>query len=503
MLANKPTAQASRRAKVIALSVGQIAAKLVAVATLMLMVRVLSKEHLAAYQQTLLAFATASPLLSMGIGQGMYYFLPNEKQRLGGRISDGIFLLACAGLLFAIFIACGGNYLLARKFSNPLVANLLPWMIPYAIFCLPAGVGESVFVATNRVRLASLLTPASKLIVGLATVLPLLLWTDPTAPLIGHVFASVLVAAITLALIFNIHEPGNLYPTTKGIKELLAFSFPLSVAGMMGALSIQLDRLIVGTLCTPEEFAVYSVGAFEIPLIGIVTGAMTSVALADMRRQISDNKHAEALKLFKEIAKTSSYILFPAMAYLLIEASSIIELLFTSQYKGSATPFRIYATLLPIRTVVFGSILLASGNSRFILYRQTIGLIINVALSIGCVKLLGPWGAAASTVLTVYLWSVPANVFVISKAFSKPIVDVLPLASMLRAATELTPIIVASCIAKAVMTDTLTELLTSTVLFATYMPFYLRNHVLFKTSITPILQRLTTFLHNSSKKQPK
>src|SRR5688572_20766022 len=111
----------------------------IGISVMMVMARVLVKEDLAAYRQTFLAYATVAPLIGMGIGQGMYYFLPVEKGRVRGRVMDGMAVAGFMGLLFALFIALGGNELLAQRFSNPKVANMLLWMIPYTLITTPTS----------------------------------------------------------------------------------------------------------------------------------------------------------------------------------------------------------------------------------------------------------------------------------------------------------------------------------------------------------------------------
>ena len=111
---------------------------------------------------------------------------------------------------------------------------------------------------------------------------------------------------------------------------------------MIGIMTLQLDKLIVGILAGPEEYAVYALGAMEIPLIGIVTGSITTIMWAEMRQAVEAGKMEKAVMLFRLSSEKSAYILLPAMVYLWINASSIMTLLYGEQYWDSAHPFRIY-----------------------------------------------------------------------------------------------------------------------------------------------------------------
>lgn len=459
------------------MSLGQGLARLVGIGTMAIMARALAKEDVAAYRQTFLAYASIAPFLTLGIGQGMYYFLPSEKERLRGRVSDGLFALGIAGILFAIFIAFGGNQFLAKRFSNPQVAQLLLWMIPYSLITIPASVVESVLVARDRVGLASVFGVLRQLLIGAATLLPLLIWQTTQAPLIGNVVASILLGIVGLGLVYQSVPADSFWPSYSGIKELLGFTIPLALAGMFGALSLQMDKLIVAFLCSPEEFIEYSFGAMEIPLIGIVTGALTSVTLAEMRTSIVDNNPDRALHLFRQVARKSSYIILPAMVFLLITADTFIQYLYTSEYKNSVFPFRMYLILLPVRTVVFGSLIMALGRSRFILIRSAIGLAINGVLSTLLVWKYGPWGAVVATLLTIYIWSVPANLYILAKDLTRKWHEILPLQEIFGTLVSLVPLAIVSLVVMWLVENIHIEFAIITLLFAAFLIYYWNNRL--------------------------
>jgi len=246
----------SRKAKVVALSLGRGLSSLIGIAVGMFMARMLVKDDVAAYRQTFLAYATVGPLLSLGIGQGMYYFLPGEKLRVRGRVLDGITVLGLTGLVFAVFLAFGGNQLLAERFSNPKVANMLLWMIPYAIVVTPTNVASSVLVARDHVTLSAAFGVIRQILVGISTVIPLALWQNAETALLGNVVASVLMGIAALTLMIRATPNDSKTPTFSGVRELVVFTVPLALAGMIGTITLQLDKLIVAFLCSPEQVSV-------------------------------------------------------------------------------------------------------------------------------------------------------------------------------------------------------------------------------------------------------
>jgi len=393
---------------------------------LIALARVLTKQDFAAYQQTILAYAIVAPFLQLGIGQGIYYFLPVEKTRERGRVVDAITALGIAGIAYALFIACGGNQLLARLFSNPQVASLLLWMIPYAIFTTPASQTAAVLIAQSKVRTSTRFAIAREFLVGMATLLPVLIWSTAKAPLIGNAIASSLLGIAAIRIMLGSTSAGSARPSLPAIRELLAYSFPLGLALMFGALSKQLDKLVVSAMSPPDAFAVYALGAMEIPLITIVTGSITAVVMVDLRRATAETRYNDAAKLFRSIAEKSACILLPAMCFFYVSAESFMTSFFTASYEASATPFKIYLATIPARIVILGSMLAALGKSKTILKLTLVGLALNLGLSILLVNRMGPNGAAIATVSVLMAWSVPSYLASISKAIELPWTALIP-----------------------------------------------------------------------------
>jgi len=400
---------ASRKRKVIALSLGQGFASITSILVLVALSRSLNKDDLAAYQQTLLAYAIVAPFLQLGIGQAMLYFLSTEKMRIRGRVVDALTILTISGTLFATFIACGGNQLLASSFSNPKVAEMLLWMIPYAIITTPGNIVDSVLIACGHVTKAAIVIVSRRIFVAVATVVPVLLWSNPNAAIIGNVVASILFGLEAIFLMVRATPSEVFKPSLVGMKEMLAFSAPLGLAGMLGTISLQSDKFIVSVMCEPEQFAVYSLGAFEIPFLGVVTGSIAAVFLAEMRKAIVDGKVDEAVRLFRLTAEKTSLIIFPVAVFLFFCAEPFIKLLFSNKYTESAEYFRLYLIKLPYRVVVFGSILMALGQSQFILRRSFVSLILGVFLKICLVYFWGPVGAIIGALIVAYTYVVPSS----------------------------------------------------------------------------------------------
>jgi O-antigen/teichoic acid export membrane protein len=416
----------SRTVRVLALSTGQSLATLAALLAAVVLARILSVRDYATYRQTFLAYQFAAPLLTLGLPMALYYFLPGEDRRRRGVLFDNLTALTVMGCVFAVFLLAGGNRLLAWRFRNPDLVGALRWMAVYALFALPAGALGACLTVQNRVVQLSVFNVLSRALTLVAIVVTVLFWPNPFAAVKANVVCEGLVLVLALWLMTRSVPRDAAGVSLRGMCAMAGYAVPLGLASMFGTLTLQLDKLIVASLCGPEDFAVYANGAMEIPLIGVVTGAMASVILVDMRAAVVKGDHEEALRLFRLAAARSACILLPAMCFLFVFAEDIVTVLFSNKYVGSVLPFRIYLLLLPVRAAFYGPALMALGQTTLVLVRSILDLCIDAVLSVLLVRYMGALGAAVATVAMLYLWCVPFNLVCIAKGYRTRFLRPLP-----------------------------------------------------------------------------
>jgi O-antigen/teichoic acid export membrane protein len=183
---------------------------------------------------------------------------------------------------------------------------------------------------------------------------------------------------------------------------------------------------MVGALTTPETFAVYVNGAIEIPLIGVLTGSVAAVLIVEYNRLHREDRHGEIVALIHRAMVKCSLVIFPVMLLFLCVAPELMRLIYGAGYEGSAAPFRVYLLLLPIRTLNFGAILMATKKSHHVLVQSVITLVANVILTYYAVLLMGAIGAAVASVLVVYFVAVPYLVVVLRNVLACPVHRLFP-----------------------------------------------------------------------------
>lgn len=392
----------------------------------MVAARILSKQDYATMRQTMLAYSFVAPLLLLGLPDSLYYFLPREHNRRRGVLINNLVLIFIMAMVFSIFLAAGGYKLLALRFNNPDLAQTLKWMIPYPLYVMPAGILGAVLLTQNKTFLLTKYNVISSLLLTILAVAGVIITRTYKGPLLAQIYFPALLLPVVLWLCFR-NVPGKISrPDIMNMKEMVKYAVPLGLAGMLGTLMLETNKVIVSAMCSPDEFADYVNGAIEIPFVGIITLSISAVILVDMTRYVHQGEQMTALELFKKAAIKSATILFPVMIFLLVTGKSFIVTLYSEKYLESIVPFYIYLFILPIRIVIYGSALMALGQSNVILIRSVFDLIVNIILSIVLVHFIGYLGAAISTVLTLYFWTTPYNLFKIGKGFRVSPLKTLP-----------------------------------------------------------------------------
>jgi len=409
------------------------------------MARVLSQAELATYRQTLLAYQVAITLLSLGLANGIYYFLPTEKTRARGIVVDALVMMVVMGLIYAVFIALGGNHLLAQRFSNSAIVTTLTYLVPLPVVMLPAGLLASVMVVQNQVNKLTVYNVLTNVVLAVGIIAACLHWRTPEAMVLIKVGIGFAIGIIGIHLMLKAVPRGDWRPRFHNMKAMVVYSIPLATATALGTIFLQLDKIIVSSMCSPEQFAIYSNGAIEIPLVGIITGSIGAVIQPDLRRLVAVDDKLAALALFRQAAEKSAVILIPVMIFLLVSAEPFILTLFSKKYADSILPFRLYLLMLPIRIAQYGALQMALGLNKAILYRTVVSLPINLVLSILFVRWCGFIGAIIGTIITLYAFNCVWNFSIISRAMKCRWSQILPFKSLFQvswaAVLSVTPVV--------------------------------------------------------------
>lgn len=422
----------SRTTKTIVLSAGKALASVSGLLATIVLVRIFSKEDFATFRQTSLVFRMLAPLLGMGLARSIVYHMPTaDKNRRGAIILEAVFPLFITGLCYYGFMILGGSRLAADLWNNPRLESTLIIFAPIALLSLTRATLAPSLIASQKVFLAAVIGVISGISVALISTVVALFWPQLEITLFSQILVHGCVFLVSLVIVlrnFSFEKP-----TLTGMSSHLAFGLPLCLSTTVAILSRNMDRAMVSSMCSLDQFAIFDRGAFELPLIAVVTGSMTTILLVDYRPLCEQGRMDEILRLLHRSVQSSALFLMPAMCFMFAFAPELMVCMFGSGYQESSTVFRLYLLLLPNRTIVFGSIALAAGKTKELAMAAICALLANMVLSYFAISWFGYVGGAASTLIVFYFVNGVLRATIAKNALGCSMLELLPIKTVFTA----------------------------------------------------------------------
>lgn len=332
---------------------------ILSVALPLLLVRRLNQAEFGVYKQVFLIIVTVSNILPFGFSMSAYYFLPREDDAGRRKIIFNILLFNFIAGFLAFAVLFFAPHLLAAIFHNDAMTAFAPFIGLIIWAWLFSSFVETVAVANQEPRVATMFIVLAQLTKTVLLV--------AAAAIFGTV-ESLIFAALTQAVLQTIVllvYLNSRFPRFWMAFDAAAFwrqttyAVPLGFAGILWTLQLDLHNYFVSNKFTPAEFAIYSIGCFQLPLVGMLADAVGSVLIPRMSELQSADKRRQMFELVIVATERLALVFFPLYIFLLITTREFVVALFTENYLESVPIFRINLILLPFYAVTLDSIVRA------------------------------------------------------------------------------------------------------------------------------------------------
>ena len=375
--------------------------------TPMVLVRMLNRTDYGTYQQLTLIGALGIAILVLGLPTSVYYFHDRKNPA-----RDKVLTLQTSAMLLASGAVAAICLLIARPLIVKVMGNQAIWsLMPWYVVALGLQIATEHFVqfmiARDRYRVAVLVEVAETIVRVLILVLPLLAGFGLMG-LVTALFGYSVLRFIGRTAWLIVPLGGVRKPASEPwfVREQLEYAVPLGMMSLVALLGGYLDRGIVATRFSPSDYAIYSVGALEIPLDAIFQASVATVLRASMPALIRDGRHDEVIRLLREGVRKLSLIVLPCFVFLFGFAYEFITVMFTPEYARSVSVFRIYLFLMPLNMFILSPVPPAYGRTKINFQVVAVVTTIHVVLSFILLHWLGFYGPAISAVSTAYLLSI-------------------------------------------------------------------------------------------------
>lgn len=367
------------------------------VALPLVLVRGMSQEEFGLYKQVFLIVTTAVSILPLGFGMSAFYFLPREPRRQGSIVINILAFHALVGLAVAAFIFARPD-LLAWVFNSPELAVHARSIAVVVLVWTLASFLEIIPVALQDVRASTGFIVASQF----SKTLLLLIAALAVGTVDAIITAAIVQGALQIVVMcWYLHArfPRFWKAFDRSLLHSQAtYALPLGGSSLMIKLQQDLHHMFVSNAFGPAAYAIYAVGCFKVPLIGILRESVGSVVLLRINELESRNEKRRILELVATAARRLAVVYFPAYALLMVTAPLLITVLFTKVYAESWTIFAIAITTTPFGVIVLDPVTRANEHRYFFLRLRTALLVAQTAVLWFYTGALGLDGVIAAVV---------------------------------------------------------------------------------------------------------
>ena len=376
-------------------------------ASSVIMVRYLSKEDYGTFLQLMLILNTVIMLAFVGLPQSIFYYYPQTRDRR--HLVRQTLLIGFSISILAAAIVFFSKNVLASWLNNPGLAYFGD-IISLLIFCQgPIAFRDPILLSQNALVLNSIATLISCMLNFIPLFIGLFLGVDLRGILLIFLCSNIVNLFIFLGMIAFILRGSDSDGITSiennklrhkiSVWEQIRYSFPIGLATYIGVIGKQLDKYIISVFFLPAQFAVYSRGAMEVPLIDNVTYTLNDMTMPRYVAAYAKGDLVEFLRLMHANIDKVAKINFGVFIFLFFEASLLMEVLYTKAYLSATPIFQVYLFLLFLSVTVYGMIPRVTGKTRQLTLATSISVILNIILSLLLIPVIGPVGAAVGTIL--------------------------------------------------------------------------------------------------------
>ncbi len=341
----------------------------------LLVVRYLTQENVGVYRQAFLVAANAVLVLPFGFSMSAYYYLNRDPDKQHAAVLNILafnFLMgAAAFLVLFLFPAVLGATFQSDELTRlaPLIGVVI-WLWIFSSFL------ETAALAQQEARLGAAFIVCTQALKTLLMIGAVVIFRTVDS----IIYAAIVVfAGQSVLLVAYLH---NRYPRfwthvdLPFFRRQFAYTVPFGLSVLLYVGQTDVHNYFVSHSFSAAEFAIYSVGCFQLPLITLLYESVGSVMIPKMSQLQDEDRKGEMLRLTVTATQKLAFFYFPLFAFLMLTANEFITTLFTSQYAASAAIFRVNLFALPLFSLVVDPITRAYPKAAHMLLRVRVGIVI-------------------------------------------------------------------------------------------------------------------------------
>lgn len=372
---------------------------IVTILTPMLLVRILNQGEYGVYKQVFLFTGTATNLAAFSVGVSAFYYMPREPQR-GGQIALNILVY---NLLVGLIPLCTLLFypqVLTLVFRGGDLQPYGPMLGILVLLLLNASLVEMIPTALQDVRSSTVFVVSTQFFKASAVIFAALVFRTVRSIVIACIIAAAVWVAVLLRYLYRRFGAFWKHFDRSFFYEQLSYALPLGAYGIIWIIRKDLDNYFVSAMYSPAQYAIYSIGWMEVPLIFLFLESMLSVMVVRISALHQEGRIEDIRNVLAGAINRLATVQFPIYAILLVAGRDLIVFFYTKTYASSAPIFYITISLIVLNVFLYDPVVRAYLELRkFILVVRLVVLAILFVVLVPIIHHFGMIGAALTAIL--------------------------------------------------------------------------------------------------------
>ncbi|WP_226010810.1 flippase [Halomicrobium salinisoli] len=380
---------------------GRVFGKFAHIAALALMARGLEGDE---FGTVMLAYTIAmivGLVAVVGVPNGLASLLPKFDSEKQDRILATGLTLSAGGGLLSLLMLIAFREELAVLTDEPRLTEIL---IPFAVFACLFGIAKCVVGGLRGYKLSFEATVSRDIVAEIIALFFLVVWFFAWRNLEGvYVYWSLIpstaiIAGITMFAVSDKKIRINL-PTRRDYREVLNFSWPLTVESGFVVLMSNIDVILVGVFLTTTSVGIYKAAQPIAMSMVIILTSFTFLYLPLASEMFENGELEDLNEIYKICTKWIITFSIPITVIIVGYANTILSVLYKPSFSAGATTLSILTIGVFIRTFFGpnGAMIKAISKTVVDLYASVSALAVNLILNFLLIPSIGMEGAAIAT----------------------------------------------------------------------------------------------------------
>ncbi len=383
----------------------EMASQLVDFLIIIILARLLGPTDFGVVAMALVIVTAMRPLVSLGLGAAITQRTEVDQEHL----NTAFWATLLFGAILALFMMLTAKYW-AVIFSEPRLAEILPWLSLSLVFVALTTVQEAILRRDLNFKVYAIRTVGGKIIGGVVGVT--LAFTD--FGIWSLVVRNLATAFISVILLWGISDwrPSFKFDIQR-FKALFSFGLPVTLNELLAFIKINSDSLLISYFLGATALGYYNIAYRLMAIVfQLVTKTISQVGMPAFSRLQDDP--ARLASAFISITQLIAAIAFPAFLGIAVLAPELVPALFGEQWLASIPVLRILMLIGIVHCLLTPmlALLVGVGKPKVRLKLQAIDSIANL-IGFSIAVQFGIVGVAVSYVIvgcTMFpLWYLATN----------------------------------------------------------------------------------------------